>query len=522
MTTEGMIALLTLWVIKPLLIIAVIFLGALLLRKTSAALQHFWFATGVVAVLVLPLVSPVLPALEWQVLPALAEQDQHPLVASFYQLLAQINQPQFRLTLFAAYMLPAFWLLFYFLLGLLHLRLQTRGASPCEDQELQSLLQELRTELGVERDVNLRISHEVHSPQVWGLWHPTITLPVSAGHWSSERKLAVLIHELGHVARCDWGTMIVVKIVCALFWFLPPVWWLAARLDYYAEMACDDFIYRLRDKHLAYAESLLAFAQPQTTHTTGKLSGNDIPALPMAGHAPMFYRIQAILDSRRPRTPVAAEAQQYWVLTLIMLLLPLAALQLMPIRETLLANFLIILETNNKPRSEAEDVTQEHQTRVLDAETLRQLKQEIVSSRYPQPITPEIDQLTVVAEHPKLINDWNPDAENESLSMSLPSIRIEGYMPLETMVPVYPRNALQREIEGEVIVRFTIAADGRVQEPQILYAQPQRVFEKSVLTALHEWRYKPQVINGNPIVLQGVIETFTFQLESPDVDSRRR
>lgn len=522
MTTEGMIALLTLWVIKPLLIIAVIFLGALLLRKTSAALQHFWLATGVVAVLVLPLLSPVLPALEWQVLPALANQDQHPLVARFYQFLAQLNQPQLRLTLLAVYTLLASWLLFYFLLGLLQLRLQTRAANLCEDQELQSLLQELRAELGIERDVNLRISHDVQSPQVWGLWHPTITLPVSAGYWSSERKLAVLIHELGHVARCDWGTMIVVKVVCALFWFLPPVWWLAARLDHCAEMACDDFIYRLRDKHLAYAESLLAFAQPHTRHPIGKPSGSDMPALPMAGHAPMFYRIQAILDSRRPRTPVAAEAQQYWVLTLIMLLLPLAALQLMPIRETLLANFLIILEANNEPRNEAEEVAQEHQTRVLDAETLRQLKQEIVNSRSPQPITPEIDQLTVVAEHPKLINDWNPDVENENLAMSLPSIRIEGYMPLETTVPVYPRTALQREIEGEVIVRFTIAADGRVQEPQILYAQPQRVFERAVLTALREWRYKPQIINGNPVILLGVVETFTFQLESPDADPRRR
>lgn len=522
MTTEGMIALLTLWVIKPLLIIAVIFFGAFLLRKTSAALQHFWLATGVVAVLVLPLLSPVLPALEWQILPALTDQDQHPLAAWFYQLLAWLNQSQFRLMLMAVYTLLASWLLFYFLLGLLQLRLQTRAASLCDDIELQTLLQELRIELGVERNIYLRISRDVQSPQVWGLWRPTITLPVNATRWSSERKLAVLIHELGHVARCDWGTMIVVKIVCALFWFLPPVWWLATRLDHCAEMACDDFIYRLRDKHLAYAESLLAFAQPQATGSSAKLSGNNIPALPMAGHAPMFYRIQAILDSRRPRTPVAAEARQYWVLTLIMLLLPLAALQLIPIRETLLAKFLIIQEASNEPRSEAESVAQRHQTRILDAETLRQLKQEIVSSRYPQPITTDIDQITVVAEPPKLINDWNPDAETENLAMSLPSIRIEGYMPLETLIPVYPRNALQREIEGEVIVRFTISADGRVQEPQILHAQPQRVFDRAVLTALREWRFKPQIINGNPVVLQGVIETFTFQLESPESDPRRR
>src|SRR5690606_4800797 len=210
--------------------------------------------------------------------------------------------------------------------------IQTREANECRDAEMQCLLRELCAQLGIERQVSLVTSEAVLSPQMWGVWRPVITLPVNAVNWSSERKLSVLIHELGHVARYDWATTILVKILCALFWFLPPVWWLAARLNHCAEMACDDFIYRLRDKHIAYAENLLAFAAPKTSAV------DTTPALPMAGHAPMFYRIQAILDQRRPHTPVAPEARQYWVLTLFMLLLPLAGLQLILIGETFLAN----------------------------------------------------------------------------------------------------------------------------------------------------------------------------------------
>jgi beta-lactamase regulating signal transducer with metallopeptidase domain len=467
MTTESLIALLTLWIIKPLLIIVVIFLGAFLLRKTSAALQHFWLATGVFAVLLLPLLSPFMPTLEWQILPAAGNHDQNPIIAWCYSLMADINQPQLLLAVFTAYTLVATWMLFYFLLGLWQLRLQTRAASACSDAELQTLSQELCVELGIERRVNLLISKDVRSPQMWGLWRATITLPINAAHWSSERKLAVLIHELGHVARYDWATTIVVKVVCALFWFLPPVWWLAARLDHCAEMACDDFIYRLRDKHLAYAESLLAFAQPLTAPSTKPLTkqqaqpmtltnaqntrtGSNTPALSMAGHAPMFYRIQAILDSRRSHSPVAPEARQYWVLTLTMLLLPLAALQLMPIRETLLVNLLIVQEAGNRnnipivaPTTNAND----HETRLLTSETLRQLKQEIISNDYPHQLARQVDNVTVVAERPTLGNDWAIEADEVSLAVALPSIRIEGYMPLDTMIPVYPHNALQRGIE---------------------------------------------------------------------------
>lgn len=517
MTTESLVALLTLWVIKPLLIIVLILLGALLLRRTSAALQHFWLASGVVAVLLLLILSPLIPDIEWQILPAADGNNLHPFFVGWYSMVAAINNPKSLLLLASVYVFVASSTLSYFLLGLWQLRRQTRAATACSDAEMQCVLQELRAQLGIERHVSLVTSEAVLSPQMWGVWRPVITLPINAAHWSSERKLSVLIHELGHVARCDWAMTVLVKILCALFWFLPPVLWLAARLNHCAEMACDDFIYRLRDKHIAYAENLLAFAAPQTSAT------DTTPALPMAGRAPMFYRIQAILDQRRPHTPVAPEARQYWVLTLFMLLLPLAGLQLIPIRETFLANLLIVQNPEKLQKSSLSDNEMNRDQIVLiDSATLQQLKPQLRVNELPRMRAHEIDNVIVTAEHQVFIDNSEFVTQDIELDVPRPSIRVEGYMPLHTVIPVYPRGALLQAIEGEVTVRFTINADGGVVDAEILEAHPRRVFDKTVLAALRNWHYKPQMIDGRPIVLRGVIEKFTFQLEPPGAKQRRR
>lgn len=516
MTTENLAALLMLWVIKPLLVLMIVLAGAALLRKTSAALQHFWLASGVVAVLLLPILAPLIPVIEWQVLPAADESGQHKLFAWWQSVVVFLSDPGTLLIFYAGYIFVASSLLFYFLLGLGQLLRQSRAAKACDDTELHNLLQELCAELDVNRRVRLLMSKSISSPQMWGLLRPIITLPFNAARWTNERKFSVLIHELGHVARHDWLTTVLVKILCGLFWFLPPVWWLAARLDHCAEMACDDFIYRLRDKHIAYAENLLAFAVSDTVPVT-------TPALPMAGHAPIFYRIQAILDQRRPHTPVAPEARQYWVLTLLMLLVPLAGLQLIPIHETLLAKLFIIQDSGSeKDAVLLKDNGKQNPIVITDSQSLLQLKRQLLSNELPQKRTGAIENVVVTAERPEFIEDPGFATETLAINVPQPLIRVEGYMPLQTVIPVYPRTALNQGIEGEVTVSFTVAADGTVIDVKILDAQPRRVFDRAVLNAVQDWRYSPQIIDGRPVIIQGAIEKFTFQIEPASVANRRR
>ena len=516
MATESALSILTLLLIKPLLIILIVVAGLFLLRKKSAALQHFWLASGLLALLLLLLLFSFLPEIQWQVIP-FAEQTS-PVLNALYDIANWFSDSENLLVIVALYSLGLFWLLFYLLLGIFGVALQTRRAKSCDNSELQQILAELCEEMDVVGQVTLLSSTAVNSPQMWGVFRPVIMLPTAANHWSSERKLSVLLHELGHVARYDWLTMLLVKLCCAFFWFLPPVWWLASRLYHYAEIACDDYIYRLhnnwqlRNKEIVYAENLLAMAQAEKNPPE--------PALPMAGHSPVFYRIEAILDRRRERNNATPEARQYWVLALLMLLLPLASLQLMPIQQTLMAQVLKI-HLSNVAGNDATPIAAEKSTTPvyrLDADTLRQLKQHLHVGE-----SPSLPQEALIVTASRDLG--RPANERQSISpvqLPQPFIQMQGYMPAEMVIPTYPRNALDRGTEGEVIVSFSIAEDGSIFAPRILQSQPRQVFDKAVLTALKKSRYHPQIINGVPVIIEGVTEVFTFQIQQPLIAEKRR
>jgi periplasmic protein TonB len=78
--------------------------------------------------------------------------------------------------------------------------------------------------------------------------------------------------------------------------------------------------------------------------------------------------------------------------------------------------------------------------------------------------------------------------------------------------PVYPYRARRLNLYGEVRVRFLVAPSGRVQDIQIIQADPPDVFENSVISALSGWRFAPGRIQGRPVATW-VTTTIVFRLE---------
>ena len=74
----------------------------------------------------------------------------------------------------------------------------------------------------------------------YGTRRPTLVLPASADAWTDDRRRAVLLHELAHVARRDCFVQRLTSLACALYWPHPGVWWAARRLRTERELACDD------------------------------------------------------------------------------------------------------------------------------------------------------------------------------------------------------------------------------------------------------------------------------------------
>ena len=71
--------------------------------------------------------------------------------------------------------------------------------------------------------------------------------------------------------------------------------------------------------------------------------------------------------------------------------------------------------------------------------------------------------------------------------------------PLVRFPPEYPPRAVSNELEGYVILRFTVTETGSVADPEVLRSEPPKVFDRSAIRAILRWKYQPQLANGEPV-----------------------
>ncbi len=83
---------------------------------------------------------------------------------------------------------------------------------------------------------------------------------------------------------------------------------------------------------------------------------------------------------------------------------------------------------------------------------------------------------------------------------------------LRRPAPVYPQAARSRHIEGWIKVQFVVDERGQVEQIEVLAAEPQGVFDQSVLRCVAGWRFKPGTVEGR-VVKARVQQTIRFQLD---------
>ncbi len=75
-------------------------------------------------------------------------------------------------------------------------------------------------------------------------------------------------------------------------------------------------------------------------------------------------------------------------------------------------------------------------------------------------------------------------------------------VPLVQVPPSYPRRAERLQIEGFVMIEFTITPDGSVIEPVVIESEPPNVFDKAALQAIIQWKFEPRMENGQAVKSQ--------------------
>jgi beta-lactamase regulating signal transducer with metallopeptidase domain/ribosomal protein L7Ae-like RNA K-turn-binding protein len=305
-------------------------------RRTSAAARHLIWTLAVTGVLLLPLLSLALPG--WTVIgltppgssnpsPAIANGAEPASPTQPSTVAAEITAgsvtPAVAISstpiVAGAYASGVVLMLAYVGLQRRRVRRLAYGAADLREPEWTQLLAECAHTMGVRRAVRLRRSREQSMPMALGIHQPTILIPTIADTWQENRRRAVILHELAHVARHDCLTQSLAMAACTIYWFHPAAWWIARRLRIERELACDDRVIAAGAAPRDYAGHLLEIAY--------SLGSQRLPALAvtMARPRQLEGRMLAVLDAARNRTVPTLPARFAVAAIATALVLPLAS-----------------------------------------------------------------------------------------------------------------------------------------------------------------------------------------------------
>jgi Antirepressor regulating drug resistance, predicted signal transduction N-terminal membrane component len=306
-----------------------VWLGLKICGAKAPALKHQVWLFGLVAVAALPLCAKLaqrFPALR----PAGATLSYAPVMSYVIEAprivieaeplaTAQVSPPAKTVAptaktftlgplLFTIWLHGALVVMVRLLMSCIRLRRIRNGAPPVRPADLGCT----ENEALMMGKISLRLSPEIRSPLLTGVFRPAILLPADIVAWTTPAERAAIIqHELAHVARRDPLVNLFQTALHVIFFFHPLVRYACRQLSLERELACDDRVISLGANAANYAESILKVAERSVA---AGLTFNGRHQLAFISHKQMLKRrIEMILNNDRTR--VVAQQWKFLLLT---------------------------------------------------------------------------------------------------------------------------------------------------------------------------------------------------------------
>jgi TonB family protein len=402
------------------------------LARASASIRHAIWAAALLGALALPVISRVLPGVNFELLPEPMLPSAGPPAAPLSVEInaASVASPAIGTPVSAADSAPwdwTQWLLLLWAAGASIVLLPSAAAMwdlhrlkaashQVLDDSWPELLAEIRKAFSISKPVDLRIATNP-GPLTSGIFRKTILLPQTAADWPIDRRRLVLAHEMAHVKRNDALGQLLSQIVCSVYWFNPVVWYAVHRLRIERERACDDYVLGLGGSAPDYADHLVQIARDLN-------SGLRLLAVSMAHPSQLKSRIVAILDSRMRRKQMTRFTTAALLTATVMLTAGLGSIQFTRLAAIPLPS---------------------------------------VPSPIPAPV---------------------PIAKTPSPPIAKPAqgpVQEPGYV-LNREAIFYPAEARQKRVEGSVVVELNFTANGEIAESRVL-SGPEELRESALQTA---------------------------------------
>ena len=171
----------------------------------------------------------------------------------------------------------------------------------------ESVVQSLKSQLGIRRSVRLLILDGPVGPAVIGLLRPTILLPASVIAGKTRHQIEPLLaHEMIHIRRGDLGWALIQTLATSLFWFHPLVWVASRMVTRESERSCDEETVASLSCHpAAYARSLLDVLEQKHKWKSGLRMAPALPGVrPVDITSARLERVMKLGNGSLKRTPL--------------------------------------------------------------------------------------------------------------------------------------------------------------------------------------------------------------------------
>jgi beta-lactamase regulating signal transducer with metallopeptidase domain len=317
------------WSWQATVLLLCVWVGLKICRAKASALRHQVWLIGLIAVAALPLCAKLaqrFPALQpsgatLRYAPVMSYVIEAPRVVIEAEPLAPAQalpaaKPAIptaktsivRPLMFTTWLLGALVMTARLLMSCIRLRRIREGAPPVRPADFVYT----ENEALMTGKISLRLSPDIRSPLLTGVFRPAILLPADIVAWTTPAERAAIIHhELAHVARRDPLVNLFQTALQVIFFFHPLVRYACRQMSLEREVACDDRVVSLGASAATYAESILKVAERSVT---AGLAINGRHQLAFISHKQILKRrIEMILNNDRTR--VVARQWRFLLLT---------------------------------------------------------------------------------------------------------------------------------------------------------------------------------------------------------------
>jgi TonB family protein len=528
---------------KAIVLLTLAWIVTLALRNQSAALRHRVWAAGILSSLALPVFTLLLPGWHSTALGgATGTWNPHATgtLASFEKLPSMIVRASMDSPISSrvAGIALVVWMLGFLVVavrlgrGLAQLGWMSRQAKPQLREDWVRCVVEICNSLHIARPVRLlQCANAMAMPLTWGIFRPRVLLPGSAADWPASRLRMVLSHELAHIARNDWLLQIIAEVARSVYWFHPLAWMAARNIRQESERACDDAVLRSGIEATEYAKQLLDLAATLENPCPGWSA-----ALAIARPTHLERRFMAMLNPSIDRRGLSRRARIVSSVVALCLLVPLAALRLPG--QNLSGKFIgaihdpsgagvrnaTVMLTDHKSNSVVMTVSNAEGSFSFKPLPAGEYEMKVVKRGFETYQTPQLVlepgrdlsqdvtlEVAAVMEEVDVVPEGTVKALPQSENGGKPSrLRLGGEVQasklLKKVMPVYPASAKAAGVQGTVILHAVIGMDGRPLSLRVMNSDIDPELARAAIEAVSQWRYRPTLLNGEPIEVDTTIE----------------